>query len=169
MRNPGLVVGMLFLGACTAGPARTSQLHPPADAGIDADTARLRTATAPFRSLDAAVAAGYPARVAQCISHPGHGAMGFHHVKTALLDDRVEVERPEILIYARLKSGEYVLNGVEYVIPYSIRPRDAEPPRIMGQALRRSDELKLWYLHVWIWKENPSGLFADWNPAVSCG
>jgi hypothetical protein len=23
-------------------------------------------------------------------------------------------------------------------------------------------------LHAWIWKDNPSGLFADWNPTVKC-
>jgi hypothetical protein len=28
--------------------------------------------------------------------------------------------------------------------------------------------LGIWYLHVWIWEPNPSGLFADWNPSVTC-
>jgi hypothetical protein len=23
-------------------------------------------------------------------------------------------------------------------------------------------------LHVWAWKNNPSGMFTDWNPNVSC-
>ena len=23
-------------------------------------------------------------------------------------------------------------------------------------------------LHVWAWKLNPHGMFADWNPGVSC-
>ena len=23
-------------------------------------------------------------------------------------------------------------------------------------------------LHVWLWKHNPSGLFAEWNPSVTC-
>jgi hypothetical protein len=26
----------------------------------------------------------------------------------------------------------------------------------------------VWALHVWVWKHNPSGMFADWNPQVSC-
>lgn len=25
-----------------------------------------------------------------------------------------------------------------------------------------------WVLHVWLWRGNPSGLFEDWNPTVSC-
>ena len=59
-------------------------------------------------------------------------------------------------------------SGVEYVVPYSVRPRDAQPPTILGQELKRSDGLQIWYLHVWVWKENPNGLFADWNPTFSC-
>jgi hypothetical protein len=23
-------------------------------------------------------------------------------------------------------------------------------------------------LHAWIWKNNPSGMFKDWNPKVTC-
>ena len=31
------------------------------------------------------------------------------------------------------------------------------------------DELPDFYeLHLWLWKSNPSGLFEDWNPRVSC-
>ena len=25
-----------------------------------------------------------------------------------------------------------------------------------------------WYLHVWAWRKNPEGMFADFNPAVQC-
>ena len=87
----------------------------------------------------------------------------------AVLDDRIELERPEILVYERLPDGEYRLNGVEYIVPFSVWPADAaEPPTVMGQDLKPAPRLRLWYLHVWIWLENPSGLFADWNPRVTC-
>ena len=89
-------------------------------------------------------------------------------VAPELVDYWIEVERPEILVYSRTKRGEYVLNGVEYVVPYSIRPPGAVHPQVMGLASKRSDELKLWYLHVWAWENNPKGLFADWNPAIKC-
>jgi hypothetical protein len=32
----------------------------------------------------------------------------------------------------------------------------------------RNDAAGLYLLHVWLWRSNPSGLFADWNPNVSC-
>jgi hypothetical protein len=134
---------------------------------VDRDVARVRTATSSFRALDSAVAAGYARDVPRCLEHLPHGAMGYHHVNRALLDDKVEVERPEILLYSKTPDG-YRLNGVEYIVPYRIRPRDAEPPTVMGQQLKRSDELQLWYLHVWTWEKNPNGLFADWNPSVKC-
>ncbi|HEX6134866.1 MAG TPA: hypothetical protein VFZ24_12940 [Longimicrobiales bacterium] len=167
----------MLLGAAAAACAACSSIEVPYDApaqwgtyapSVRRDLATAREATAAFRSLDAAVQAGYPESVPQCIRHADHGAMGYHHMNRALMDARIEVERPEILLYSRTGGGEYVLNGVEYIVPYSVRPRDAAPPTVMDQPLKRSDPLGIWYLHVWLWTENPSGLFADWNPAVEC-
>lgn len=135
---------------------------------VDTFVSRARQATTAYRDLDSAVAAGYAGHVAQCIENQPEGAMGYHHVNRALLDDRLEVDRPEMLVYARDTSGAYKLNGIEYIVPYTARPRDAEPPTVMGQRLKRADGLRLWYLHVWIWEPNPNGLFADWNPSVRC-
>jgi hypothetical protein len=136
---------------------------------IDRDVALIRAATAAFASLDEAVAAGYARDVAHCLDNPPHGAMGYHHQNASLLDDRIELERPEILVYERLPDGEYRFNGVEYIVPFSAWPADApEPPTAMGRELKPAPSLRLWYLHVWVWLENPSGLFADWNPRVSC-
>lgn len=135
---------------------------------VENDIARLRAATAPFRSLDSAVAAGYERTVSKCISYPKVGGMGYHHENAALLDGKLEVERPEILVYRRTPSGGYELTGVEYEVPYAVAPRDSAPPTIMGQPLKHFDAIKMWYLHAWPWLENPSGMFADWNPKVSC-
>jgi hypothetical protein len=137
-------------------------------AAVAGDIARLRAATAAFKNLDAAVAAGYQRTQERCISHPTLGAMGYHHQNDKLLDGRLEVERPEILVYRRAPNGEYALTGVEYVVPYSATPPESAPPVIMGQPLKRFDAAKIWYLHAWSWLENPTGTFADWNPSVSC-
>jgi hypothetical protein len=130
--------------------------------------ARARTATAPFVSLDSAVAKGYNRDVQQCFADTHHGAMGFHHVNRAYVDAKVEIDRPEILLYERTATGDYRLNGVEYIIPYRVWSRDSTPPQIMGLDMKRQDALKLWYLHMWLWTENSAGLFADFNPAVKC-
>jgi hypothetical protein len=129
---------------------------------------RVRAATAPFKQLSAAVAAGYAPTVESCLADPEHGAMGYHHINRAYVDKTLEIERPEILLYERLGDGSYALNGVEYIVPYRVWPADSVPPRIMGRELQRSDDLKLWYMHMWVWKRNPAGLFANWNPDAAC-
>lgn len=137
-------------------------------ADVDRDVARIRAATAAYHVLDAAVADGYPREVSSCIANAQQGGMGYHHQNAALLDDVIELERPEILVYERMPDGEYRLNGVEYVVPFSVRPPTAEPPVVMGQPLKPAPALGIWYRHVWVWRDNPSGLFADWNPWVKC-
>lgn len=138
------------------------------DENIEKDVKRIRSATMGFKSLDIAVAKGYARDVAHCLENPPQGGMGYHHQNDALMDDKIDLERPEILVYERLANGDYRLNGVEYIVPFSARRPDAEPPTVMGQKLKRAPNLGIWYLHVWVWLENPSGLFADWNPRVKC-
>ena len=164
-----LILGM----ACTHAPASTTDLrHPPSARGFDAvvqvGLTRVRETTRQYVSLDSAVAAGYAREVTQCYVDPHHGAMGYHHINRALVDAEVQVDRPEILLYERHRDGQYTLNGVEFIVPYQRWPRDSVPPTVMGQNLKQSDPLKIWYLHMWAWRENSAGLFADWNPAVQC-
>lgn len=135
---------------------------------VDRAIADVRAATEAFKSLEKAVAAGYSRDGGGCVENPPVGGMGFHHQSAALLDARLEVEQPEMLVYERLPNGTYRLNGVEYIVPYSVWPETKEPPTIMGQKLKPAPQLKIWYRHVWIWHENPSGLFADWHPQVKC-
>jgi hypothetical protein len=174
-----LLLGLVALGlalACAEAPAtETGAAGSPAasrttgqDATVEQAVARIRAATEAFKSLDEAVAAGYQGDVAHCMAKPPEGGMGYHHQNPSLLDDRIELERPEILVYERLPNGDYRLNGVEYIVPFSAWPRDREPPTVMGRDLKPAPSLRLWYLHVWVWLENPSGLFADWNPRVQC-
>ena len=130
--------------------------------------ARLRAATRAFRSLDSAASAGYARTVADCLVHEHHGAMGYHHVNSKYADATVDIEHPEILLYERMPSGEYKLNGVEFIVPYRAWPRDSVAPVLMGQRLKHEDNLKIWYLHVWAWSNNADGVFADFNPSVQC-
>jgi len=134
----------------------------------DDDLARLRNATRAYQNIDSAAQAGYARTVAACLVHEQHGAMGYHHSNPALADAKVEVERPEILLYEKKPNGEYRLNGVEYIVPYKAWPRDSTPPVVFAQHMRHEDNLQLWYLHVWAWTDNPDGLFANFNPNVHC-
>ncbi len=132
------------------------------------DISSLRAATNRFQQLDSAVAAGYPREVRECLVHEHHGAMGYHHVNRAHLARDIEVAKPQILLYERMPDSSYKLNAVEYIIPYGFWPRDSVAPMLMGRALHQEDNLKFWYLHVWAWRENPNGVFANFHPDVKC-
>ena len=161
-------VQALSVGAQVPAPAQTVGILPTGFGGsVDRDIERVRAATAEFKTLDSAVKAGYVRDVSHCVDNPPQGAMGYHHENAALMDDRLQVDRPEILVYERMPGGGYRLNGVEYIVPISAWSRD-DPPSIMGQKLKKAPSLGMWYLHVWVWQANPSGVFADWNPSVKC-
>ena len=86
---------------------------------VDRDVAApTGAATAKFKVMDVAVAAGYP-RTTDCVQNPPHGAMGFHFQNSALLDTTLDVEQPEVLVYERMPDGTFKLNGVEYLVPIS--------------------------------------------------
>jgi hypothetical protein len=60
--------------------------------------------------------------------------------------------------------------GVEWWTPDLNQPR----PEVLdvpldGPMAGHSPDMPVHYdLHVWIWKHNPAGMTASWNPAVDC-
>jgi hypothetical protein len=169
-RLPSALLTILGTAALATGCAHTpAGTTATADPGVTRDLERVRAATRAFRDTAAAHAAGYPiATIQPCLANASAGGMGHHYVNRPLVDDQLDLEHPEILLYAPAPGGKLKLVAVEYIIPYRLVPRDAEAPRIFGRTLRQNDELKLWNLHVWAWEKNPAGLFAEWNPAVKC-
>jgi len=145
-----------------------AQLTEGFDAAVRRDVETLRAATNKYHDRAAAEAAGYPAKMPACIADPTMGGMGHHFVDRTLFDDKLEIERPEMLIYAPTGDGTVELVAVEYVVPYRVVPSTEKPPRLFGQELKRYDQLNYWALHVWAWRHNSAGLFADYNPAVKC-
>lgn len=168
MTSRHLMFGLTLLALVACARGATPAVASSGNAQLDADLARLRSATRAFQTLDSAVAAGYPREVAACLVHEHHGAMGYHHVNRGYLTGKPSIEKPQILLYERKPDGSYKLNGVEFIIPYTLYPRDSVPPVLMGQQLHHEDNLNFWYLHVWAWTTNPDGVFANFNPTVSC-
>ena len=137
-------------------------------ASVNKQLASLRAATARFHRFDAAVEAGWSVKITSCMEDPALGGMGFHYGNVGLIDGSVQVDQPELLLYEPEKNGRLRLVAVEYIIPYTFHPRSAAPPVLFGQEFKQNDVFQLWGLHAWVWEENPSGMFADWNPRVSC-
>lgn len=130
------------------------------------DLATLRQATAGFHRYDVAKAAGYTFLFMNMCMEDAAGGMGYHYVNTNLLDGKVDVSTPEAVLYEPGPNGQLNLVGVEYVIPKAAwTSKDA--PTLFGKTFKLN-KFDLWALHVWVWENNPSGLYADWNPRVSC-
>lgn len=154
-----LGAGVLML-ACGA----TKSVAPEEPTGVEA----LRASLAPYTSLAMAKSAGYDVALTDCMSNGDLGAMGVHFGKPALIDGVVSPLQPEVLIYEPGTNGAMSLVGVEFIVPFAVRPDTAPPPELFGQKFIADEAFGLWGLHVWTQRANPSGLFAPWNPRVHC-
>ena len=178
-RRRGIAAAAFIAAAGCAHPAGHTMQMPGAgapsvrayDREVQDGYDQVRAATAAFKNLDSAVARGYARDVPQCFADSlfgSGGAMGFHHVNRAYMDAKLEIDKPEILLYERTRDGKYELTGVEYILPFRYWPKDSVPPKFLGRDLLRENDRNYWYTHMWIWKPSSTGLFADWNPAVKC-
>ena len=155
----------------------------PASSGLDADVlrelAQVRRATAQYQDVAAAEAAGYvvakddETEEPQCVPN-----MGYHYL---LMGDfglaipgpgegAPDALEPNILVYAPRPNGSLQLVAVEYAtfdddaklfgqdFAPGVKPVDGELPAGPPFAT----------LHAWVWNANPSGMFAPYNPKVSC-
>jgi hypothetical protein len=138
----------------------------PANATGARALATLRRATARYHDLNAATADGF-VFLHGCESRPDEGPVGMVYVHPGRLDGVIDPELPEALIYEPRKNGQARLVGVELAIPYAAWT-GARPPEFLGNIFEREDEFGVWGLHVWLWRHNPEGLFAESNPHVSC-
>ena len=138
--------------------------------------AQLRRLVAPFHSFAAAQAAGWNIPVTPCWvaadlpSQPGTGAMGFHWGNLDYIQDggAVNLLQPELLMYEPEKNGKLRFVGVEYIVPFTDRPSTGPAPTLLGQEFSRVPEAGVWGLHIWVGRENQSGIFSPWNTKVSC-
>jgi hypothetical protein len=127
---------------------------------------QVRQAVGQFQDVQLAVAAGY--EPGPCVSGPNGGAMGIHYVNPDLLDDAAPVlTEPEALIYEPRPNGQLRLVGVEYITLAGPAVLEGHLLNFVGSP-NRYGLPEFYELHVWAWRENPDGTFADWNPRVSC-
>ena len=153
-----LVVGGLGVAAAchdSSGPEFPSDVQP------------LVNAVASYASFTKAETDGWSTAITDCMAS-AEGAMGVHYGNTALIDGALDPLRPELLIYEPGPGGTKKFVGVEFIVPFSAMPKDGPAPTLFGQTFAPNDAFGIWGLHVWTNRTNPSGLFAQWNPRVSC-
>jgi hypothetical protein len=137
----------------------------PAGSGAETGSifATLRRVTARYHDLDVAKSDGF-VLLHECETRPAEGPVGVVYVNFARLSDgNIDPELPDALIYEPGPNG-LKLAGVEFAIPNTGQPA----PQFLGATFQREDEFGVYALHVWVWRNNPNGIFAETNPKVSC-
>jgi len=169
MSAAGLLVG--------AQRAAAQQVSP------DSQLAITKAALSKYQDPMAAVRDGYFSTVA-CVDYPTGGgmgemtykpgAMGVHFLNMATIGPTLDPLHPQVLIYEPV-GDKLQLVAAEWFSP--VMPGMKEAPKVFGRSLEgpmeghapiMPAELHHWDLHVWLWKDNPSGMFSPTNPDVKC-
>ena len=181
------VVALAVAGLSLGGRTAVAQ-----EASTDAQIAQAKTALAKYQDPMEAVRNGYFSTVS-CMDFPtgldehahgehgGHGGMsykpggmGVHFLNTALIGPTLDPTKPQVLIYEPV-ADKLQLVAAEWFAP--VMPGVKEAPRVFGRALEgpmeghppiMSPGFHHWDLHVWLWKNNPSGMFNPTNPDIKC-
>jgi hypothetical protein len=177
--------GVTLLAAAVAAPSfsgfparAAAPVHAPTSANRDSVGQRyaqgdlkewlqvVRRATARFHSKTQAVKAGY-LPTDHCVFFPGLGGMGYHWLNPELRDEVFDPLHPEVVLYATGPDGELKLVAIEYVV----RDVGQERPSFAGYLFDIGGTPwpePHWSLHVWLYEENPNGIFSPTNPNISC-
>ena len=186
LRRSRFVLGWCLSIATAAGAAVAAEsFERPAETArsvsSEPDLAAIRAATAKYQNINKAFADGYIDDGFGCIDatsfglDASEGGMGFHLINWALHDDpATDPLMPDLLVYEPPPSphGQPKLVALEWEVfrPDWWAAGNTEPPSLLGQEFESFDfdGLEIFGLHVWVWRNNPSGLFADFNPKIRC-
>jgi hypothetical protein len=159
-----------LLGATACDEAVTSAPDGPAfsrgaaasEAAQDPLLRSVMQVTARYSSTQQALRDGYEPNT-HCVPQ-----MGFHWAKLDLVDPVFDPLQPEVVLYAPGPNGKPQLVAVEYVVidvgqPH---PHFGDQPFDVGGTPIPVDHYSL---HVWLFEDNPNGIFTAQNPNISCG
>lgn len=120
-----------------------------------------------------------------CIAYPNGGGegemqyvaggMGVHFLNAALIGPNLDPTKPQVLIYEPVADNKLQLVAAEWFLP--VEASGGNVPSIFGHQLEGPMEghepiipkaLHHYDLHVWLWKDNPAGIFSPTNPNLKC-
>jgi hypothetical protein len=178
------VIGVLTMMSIAPSPAFAQHDHGSASQYQTADQNKkeaalvqvVREATERYRDVRVAEREGFALNFG-CVSGSEFGAMGLHYVNMARVADGVlDPTRPEIILYEPTATGRVRITGADFLVladQWNAQHPEG-PPQLMGQLFHFFDSpnrfgLPPFYtLHVWAWKDSPTGSFVNWHPNVSC-
>ena len=180
----GPVVTLLALvPALLATPVFPAVGQAAAQPAISPELEKARAALDKYRDPVLAVHDGYFSTVG-CIEYPeggregtmqyAPGGMGVHFLNLQLVGSTMDPAKPQVLIYEP-DGNKLRLVAAEWFVP--VQASAQSRPAIFGKQLEGPMEghhplmpagLHHYDLHVWLWKDNPAGIFSPTNPAVKC-
>jgi hypothetical protein len=149
---------------------------------LSADMEQVRAGLDKYQDPIVAIRDGYLSTLA-CVEYQrgqeGHmqytpGGMGVHFLNLGAIGPKLDPAKPQVLIYEPV-GDRLRLAAAEWFVPTQVA--GGVRPTIFGQELQGPMEgheplqpkgLHHYDLHVWLWKENPAGMFSATNPAVKC-
>jgi hypothetical protein len=145
----------------------------------------VRTALDKYRDPIAAVRDGFYSSVS-CIDFPKGavdgavkykpGAMGVHFINMGNVGPKLDPAKPQVLIYKPV-GDKLQLVAAEWFVPAGMVKPGAPQPKMFEQVMQgpmpghepiMPAELVHYDLHVWLWDENPAGVFEPTNANVKC-
>jgi hypothetical protein len=136
------------------------------------ELAKTRAALEKYQDPLVAVRDGYFSTVG-CV-HYADGGMGVHFINAGLISPTPDPLKPQILVYEP-DGAKLRLVAAEWFVPLATGVK--ERPTLFGQPFDGPMEgheplmpadLHHYDLHVWLFKENPAGMFKSINPNVKC-
>lgn len=176
------VLGAVAVLAVTAAPDAGAQAQQ-AGSGMTAELTAAKAALDKYRDPIVAIHDGYLSTMG-CMSYPKGaaegtmsykpGAMGVHFLNLGYVGQPLAPDKPQVLMYEP-RGDKLELIGAEWFVP--VQAAGGVRPSIFGKELEgpmaghkpiMPDGLAHYDLHVWLWRENPNGLFHSTNSAVNC-
>lgn len=163
-----LAVACLLALAPGARAHETAAAPPQVSPELEAVRAKLEK----YRDPVKAVHDGYLSTLG-CVQYPD-GGMGVHFLNLGTMGPEPDPWSPQILMYEPV-GGKLRLVAVEWLVPLATGVK--ERPKLFGREFHgpmeghhplMPRELHHYDLHVWLFKENPEGLFNNTNPDVNC-
>ena len=158
------VVALVAASLGMLGTAAAQSLSP--------ELAKTRAALEKYQDPLAAVRDGYFSTVG-CV-HYANGGMGVHFLNVGLISPTPDPLKPQILVYEQ-DGTKLRLVAAEWFVPLATGVK--ERPTLFGQPFDGPMEgheplmpadLHHYDLHVWLFKDNPLGMFEPVNPDVTC-
>jgi hypothetical protein len=172
-RGVRLLATLVCCAAALAAVSSSAQAQPAASGAQQSGLEEVRAALQKYHDPILAIRDGYLSTLG-CAHYPD-GGMGIHFLNAALIGPTPDPLRPPLLIYEPAEGGRLQLVAAEWLVP--LATGITERPTLFGQPFDgpmegheplMPRELHHYDLHVWLFKDNPAGMFKSTNPTVSC-